>query len=128
MQLEIVFPFPSARAGVETQAMASVSILPHVASLRARCLQALSDAGYHGLTDFELEAATGIKQTSAGKRRLELQRAGLVDRCMVIDPDTLGLVPGRRPAPSGVWAAVWEITPLGREVCSGLVGVSDDDA
>ena len=126
MQLEIVFEDPSARAGVETQQLAAVSLLPHVASLRARCLHALAVAGYRGLTDFELEAVTGIKQTSAGKRRLELQRAGLVDRCMMVDPETLGLVAGRRRAPSGVWAAVWEITPLGREVCSGLVEVPHD--
>jgi hypothetical protein len=63
---------------------------------RARALRALREALPDGLTDFELAAATGIQQTSIGKRRGELRDAGLV-------------VNGgrKRPAPSGSAAIVW---------------------
>lgn len=113
------------RNDMETSRDAAILALPNVANHRQRVLHALYHAGWRGLTDFELEARTGIRQTSAGKRRLELERAGLVTRCMMVDPVTLQLVPGRRPAPSGASAAVWEITPAGREACSGPLGVSN---
>lgn len=58
-------------------------------------LKALRD-NPEGLTDFELGALTGLQQTSAGKRRLELERAGLVVRTQK-----------RRPAPSGALAIVF---------------------
>lgn len=51
-----------------------------------------------GLTDFELSDITGRIPTSIGKRRLELQRAGLV-----IATDE------RRPTPSGSSAIVWKV-------------------
>lgn len=69
---------------------------------RHRVLLALAAAGDRGLTDFELETQTGIKQTSCGKRRKELVDAGLVER-----------TDDRRPAPSGSQAIVWRITPAG---------------
>ncbi len=49
-----------------------------------------------GLTDFELGAYCGLQQTSIGKRRLELQRMGLVEA-----------TGERRPSPSGTPAMVW---------------------
>jgi hypothetical protein len=59
-----------------------------------------------GLTDFEYP---GLQQTSAGKRRLELQRAGLVE-----DSGR------RRPSPSGSPVIVWRITTTGLYVLRGF--------
>lgn len=56
----------------------------------------------HGLTDFELAEIMGRQQTSVGKRRGELARAGLI----------VGTTQ-RRPSPSGSPAIVWRITPQG---------------
>lgn len=53
-----------------------------------------------GLTDFALAEICNIQQTSIGKRRLELVRAGLV-----IDSGR------RRPSPSGSMAIVWRALP-----------------
>ena len=55
-----------------------------------------------GMTDFELAAVTGIQATSVGKRRLELQRAGLVAKTDL-----------HRLSPSGSPSIVWAITPAG---------------
>jgi hypothetical protein len=60
------------------------------------------------MTDFELAAATGLQQTSIGKRRHECMGAGLVRARTTIDGDTV-----TRPAPSGSRATVWEITGAG---------------
>lgn len=49
-----------------------------------------------GLSDFELAAITRVPQTSIGKRRLELQRMGLV-----------AATDERRPSPTGTPAMVW---------------------
>lgn len=56
-----------------------------------------------GLTDFELASVMGRQQTSIGKRRGELVRAGLI----------IGTTE-RRPSPSGSAAIVWKITPEGQ--------------
>lgn len=72
--------------------------LPRTRSLVLAALATLRQA-----TDFELADATGLQQTSAGKRRLELERAGLVERVVGVT----------RPAPSGSAAQVWQITPAG---------------
>lgn len=73
-------------------------------SNRVLALTALAYAGESGLTDFELESATGVAQTSIGVRRGELVRAGLV-----VDTHET------RTAPSGAPATVWRITPAGRD-------------
>ena len=70
-----------------------------------RVLAALVHAGERGLTDFELAAQTGRKQTSFGVRRGELVKAGLVRRT----GDT-------RPSDTASDAAVWAITPAGLDV------------
>jgi len=62
---------------------------------RQRALAALRAAPF-GLTDFELSAIVGVAQTSIGVRRLELVRAGLVERTEYT-----------RPSPSGAKAIVW---------------------
>lgn len=91
----------------DTSRDAAVLALETAETLRDRCLQALRAAGEHGLTDFETAAIVGRQQTSTGKRRLELERAGLVAPRLVIDPKTLALIPDRRPTPSGATAIVW---------------------
>jgi hypothetical protein len=68
-------------------------------SNRVLALEALRAAGERGLTDFELEAATSIPQTSIGKRRHDLWRLGLVEKTEM-----------RRPSPSGAPAIVWRAT------------------
>lgn len=60
-------------------------------------------------TDFELGDRVGRQQTSAGKRRGELVKLGLVERVGV----------GR--APSGAAAAVWALTPAGRDFYRSLI-------
>lgn len=62
-----------------------------------------------GLTDFELADLTGWQQTSIGKRRGELFKAGLVEVAI----DASGK-PIKRPSPSGSLAIVWRITESGR--------------
>lgn len=66
---------------------------PHHRELALRALRA---ALPEGLTDFELAERTGVPQTSIGKRRLELQRMGLV-----------AATDERRPSPTGTPAMVW---------------------
>lgn len=68
---------------------------------RDRAFRALA-AHPEGLTDFELGDLIGRGQTSAGKRRLELQRIGLVE-----------FANDHRPAPSGAMARVWKLTAAG---------------
>lgn len=73
---------------------------PKAETNRALALKALRAAGPAGLTDFQLAEVTGVQQTSIGKRRGELVKAGLVEK-----------VPGvRRPSPSGSPAQVWRAT------------------
>lgn len=58
----------------------------------------------HGpLTDFEHQTINGLQQTSAGKRRLELVRDGLVEA-----------TGGTRPSPTGSASKVWQLTDAGR--------------
>ncbi len=60
-----------------------------------------------GMTDFELADVLGLQQTSAGKRRLELQRAipPYVKATYIV-----------RSAPSGSPATVYIITEAGKEM------------
>lgn len=89
----------------DTSREAALYNLPNRSADQQKVLVALMCAGEHGLTDFGIEAATGIKQTSCGKRRLDLVRLGLVAPRMVIDGT--GLRQDRRLAPSGAPSLVW---------------------
>ncbi len=91
----------------DTSRDAAIYNMPNRERDRDKVLRCLIDAGPEGLTDFDVEALTGIKQTSCGKRRLELERDGLVARRLVIDPVSLRLVPDRRPSPTGAPAGVY---------------------
>jgi hypothetical protein len=89
----------------DTSRLASIHSMPNRLRDRDLAIEALRCAGERGLTDFELAHAVGVAQTSIGKRRLELERDGLVAGRMVIDG--LELRQDRRRAPSGAWALVW---------------------
>lgn len=91
-------PFPDVRATDPSTSVGAATInRPRRANHKALVLDALRAAGPSGLTDFETGAATGLQQTSAGKRRLDLQRDGLVRP----------LIGERRLSPSGTPAQVW---------------------
>ena len=74
---------------------------------RTTVLFALAEHG--ACTDFELADHTGLQQTSAGKRRLELERAGLVVSTTE-----------RRVTPSGAMATVNRLTDQGIEYARNL--------
>lgn len=95
--MQLTFPEPSARQTDPATSWDAARMAKRgAARLRDRCLKALRDAGESGLTDFELADKVGSQQTSAGKRRGELEKAGLVVR-----------TEDRRPSPSGASAMVW---------------------
>jgi hypothetical protein len=75
---------------------------PRRSKHRQLVLDALVRAGQHGLTDFELGAIVGLQPTSCGKRRLDLQRDGLVEP-----------TGDRRPSPTGTPALVWRASVEG---------------
>jgi hypothetical protein len=86
------------RSDPETSWMAARGV--HVTRDQRLAFDALEEAGPRGLTDFELGRAIERQQTSAGKRRLDLQRAGLVE-----------YADRKRPSPSGAQARVWRLIP-----------------
>lgn len=67
---------------------------------RERVLRALAEHG--PMTDFELGDRIDRQQTSAGKRRHELQAVRLVEYAGI-----------KRPTPSGSTARVWRLTRAG---------------
>lgn len=79
----------------DTSHLAAEDAKRNAHTLRARCLAVLK-AHPEGLTDFALAEIVGSQQTSAGKRRGELVKAGLVE-----DSGE------KRKAPSGSFAIVW---------------------
>lgn len=107
--------------GSDTSRDAATDNRPKRPRDRDRVLEALTAAGEYGLTDFELAEVltrTGptIGQTSAGKRRLDLEREGLVARRLVIyiavdfatgENDDIFLMPDRRPSPTKSSAGVY---------------------
>lgn len=72
--------------------------------LQVMVLSALAAAGAHGMTDDEHENVNGLRADSAGKRRLELCRLGMVTSTT-----------DRRPTRRGAFAAVWRITKTGEQ-------------
>ncbi len=97
------FAAPTARkTDPETSAQAAELATLSASAGRLKAARALR---HDNMTDFEVAKYTGVQQTSIGKRRLELQRAGLVEPQMGM----------KRLAPSGAWAQVWRLTNAGRE-------------
>lgn len=110
----IRFPYPLARnsdpsTSFEAARNASFKASAH----RVKALQALFDFG--PMTDFELADATGLQQTSIGKRRKDCQDVGFVDA--LLDED---FVKVKRLTPSGSNALVWKLTQAGRNYVINL--------
>lgn len=104
-------PRPKARVtDPETSHQAAEVATVNAGTNRTMALLALAEAGPRGLNDFELEAVTGVKQTSIGVRRKELVSMGLVERAP-IHP---------RRAPSGSPSIVWRCLPAGYDAAKKL--------
>lgn len=115
------FDAPAARANdPEPSRLAAVVAIGNAQHGRAVALDALCRAE-RPLSDFDLEQITGIKQTSIGKRRLELERAGLVCKAFVLDPETCDRIPLYGKSPTGSTCGLYEATPQGFDVWAGRV-------
>lgn len=97
---------------IDTAQGAAVIALPNRADGKRKVLAALYRAGDDGLTDFESATATGLIQTSAGKRRKDLQDEvpSLVRRACAEDGSNLS----RPSSTTGSPSAVWVLTAAGR--------------
>lgn len=93
----------------DTSKGAAIVSLFNLKDNRRLALMALYAAGDYGATDFELQAATGVGQTSIGKRRGELRDAGLVRRAC--DENGKGL--SRPSTTTGTASGVWCLTAAG---------------
>lgn len=94
---------PAARStDPATSHEAAAAVTPRAPAHRVVALLALAEAGSNGLTDYELEARTGIRQTSIGCRRKDLVRLGLVFERLTYEGE-----PVRRPGPTGALCQVW---------------------
>jgi len=82
-----------------TSLAAARSLRLYVPALEARVLDAIRAAGERGMTDAEIEAATGLLHQTASPRR-----RWLALRALVVDS---GL---RRATPSGRLAVAWRVT------------------
>jgi len=94
-QLEFDYA-PPYQAHSETSQAAAEAIEPDVATLRGQVLAHLRSCGVKGATDDEMQVALDMNPSTERPRRIELWRAGLVERS------------GRtRPTRSGRLAVVW---------------------
>lgn len=103
-------PSPVHKDDPPTSMYASIAAALRAPSVRQRVLLALSDAGEYGATDYEVSKVLGILRTTAGKRRVELQRLGLCER-----------TDKRRLTDTATTAVVHRISDLGREVAREIV-------
>jgi hypothetical protein len=105
---EPYFQLPTSRpSDPETSHDAARDATFHASKSRLLALYCLAKHG--PCTDYELEAFTGRQKNSIGKRRLDCQRAGLVE-VLVVDG-----IKQRRPGPSGSDCLVWQLTSKGRK-------------
>lgn len=114
--------------GSDTSRDAATDNRPKRPRDRDRVLEALTAAGEYGLTDFELaevltRVGPTIGQTSAGKRRGDLEREGLVARRLVLmfgidldtgEMDVPYLMADRRPSPTKSSAGVYVLEHYSR--------------
>jgi DNA-binding MarR family transcriptional regulator len=91
----------------ETSHEAAEDVSFRASAHRLLAMQALDR--YGALTDYELAARTGLQQNSIGKRRKDCQDAGMVERLLDADGNSI-----KRPAPSGSMSLVWTLTEKGR--------------
>lgn len=112
--LEWEAPPGSRNSDPETSHMAAASAAIRASHGRLRALRQLS---YGARTDFELAAATGVIQSSIGKRRGELRDAGFVEAVTGPDGKTV-----KRPSDTGAPATVWAITNKGRAFLAAQEG------
>jgi hypothetical protein len=97
----------------ETSRLAAEQIAPHVTEGQMLTLKAFYFAPDAPLDDFQLSDLTGLRQTSVGKRRCELERAGYVEKA------------GRRVSPSPQTSSVvqsYRITEAGLTFYAREVG------
>jgi hypothetical protein len=99
------------RADDMETARAAADMSPEaLAEGQRKVLFALADAGPNGLIDHEHRRINGLIPTSAGKRRLELRRMGLVEA-----------TGRRRPTGTGNGEAeVWRLTPAGYDTVTSM--------
>lgn len=100
VQTEMFGPLGVRASDLATSHEAAASAAKHAPTNRERALLALYEHG--PLSDFGLEAVTGIQQTSIGKRRLA--------PCI----GTTHL------SPSGAKTQVWRLTAAGEELAKGM--------
>jgi DNA-binding transcriptional regulator GbsR (MarR family) len=84
------------QAHSDTSKEAAEAIEPWMNSLRGKVYQAIHMSGKEGLTDLEIEEATGISGSTVRPRRIELLEMGLVRAAKE-----------KRQTPSGRWSYVW---------------------
>ena len=97
----------------ETSHEAAEDVSFRASAHRLLAMQALDR--YGALTDYELAARTGLQQNSIGKRRKDCQDAGMVERLLDADGNSI-----KRPAPSGSMSLVWTLTEKGRNYLKEL--------
>ena len=86
-------------------------------SASAGRMAALRHLAERPMTDFELAEASGMQQTSIGKRRGDCVPHGLVEPML----DSAGKKV-TRPSPTGSPAIVWQITQAGRAFYAAHAG------
>jgi hypothetical protein len=72
------FTFAPPAQNCDTSRAAAKAIMPHAGTQRALVFAALQDAGLLGLTDQQIQDATGLDPSSERPRRIELCNAGLI--------------------------------------------------
>ena len=109
---EIPFQKPTARHdNIETSWEAAHDAEFHASEGRIAALRALA---VRPMTDYELAEHTHFQQNSIGKRRLDCQRAGLVEVWRING------VKQKRPGPTGSMCFVWTLTSQGVAYENGL--------
>lgn len=98
------YPDTPGHRGVDTSAAAAEGLAPHLGRLQRLTLDAITDAGAHGLTANELAAALDVPREAIQPRTSELRRKGLI-----VDSGT------RRFNSNGKKAIVWTLPEYRRE-------------
>jgi hypothetical protein len=100
-------PAPARNSDPETSHLAADRAGMKASHSRMMVLRHLIASG--PMTDFELADATGVIQSSIGKRRGEVRDWHMVEACTAPDGSRL-----TRKSPSGSPAIVWQVTDAGR--------------